>query len=72
MAQIWAQECIFALHADDLACCLTRDNAGINIASNNAMIAITTSSSISVKPSTFGFFIFVDSIFNLFDPIVSP
>jgi hypothetical protein len=33
-----------------LPCSLTRRNAGINIAINNAMIAITTKSSIRVKP----------------------
>jgi hypothetical protein len=32
------------------ACFLTRCSAGINIAINNAMIAITTSSSINVNP----------------------
>jgi hypothetical protein len=32
------------------ACFLTRCSAGINIAINNAMIAITTNSSINVKP----------------------
>jgi hypothetical protein len=34
----------------DFACFLTRWSAGINIAINNAMIAITTRSSINVNP----------------------
>ncbi len=36
--------------ATDFACFLTRCSAGINIAINNAMIPITTRSSINVKP----------------------
>jgi len=40
----------FARQATVLACSFTRASAGINIAINNAMIAITTKSSIRVKP----------------------
>jgi len=39
-----------AKQALDLACFLTRCKAGINIDNNSAIIAMTTKSSISVKP----------------------
>jgi hypothetical protein len=57
---------MFALHADDLACFFTRLSAGIRIASNNAMIAITTSNSINVKPVRFRFLAQVVAAFDRF------
>ncbi len=69
MAHIWAHECMFVLHADDLACCLTLDSAGINIPISSAIIAITTSNSIHVKPVRFRFarVFFVLGWFNPFE-----
>lgn len=40
------------MHAADLAAALARDSAGSNNAASNATIAITTISSIKVKPFT--------------------
>jgi len=48
--KILAHERRFAIQTTVFACFLTRCSAGINIDINNAMIEITTSSSIKVNP----------------------